>query len=197
MYRLSFPSRHTRTHQSLIRQYDISTHFMLNHGPCRSQEQRINSTQLNSFPSLPPSLPPRPSLPAMQSAPAKRRNPYTGQAPTPCLSPSPSPLPPRHGAPSPTYPQSSDEHHMPPVRLIARAKRHAIDILVSVVRKEGPLHRWPGRRRPHWRATSSASWHGVGIHSSSRSGKLVEGSSKAAKGRRRAYQEQRAQAVKR
>jgi len=36
---------HTRKHQNLIRQYDISTHFRLNHGPCRSQEQRINSTQ--------------------------------------------------------------------------------------------------------------------------------------------------------
>jgi len=39
---------YTRTHQNLIKQYDISTHFRLNHSPCRSQEQRLNSTQLNS-----------------------------------------------------------------------------------------------------------------------------------------------------
>jgi len=39
---------HTRTHQNLMKRHDISTHFRLNHGPCRSQEQRLNSTQLNS-----------------------------------------------------------------------------------------------------------------------------------------------------
>jgi len=42
---------HTRAHQNLIKQYDISTHFRLNHGPCRSQvknKESANSTQLKN-----------------------------------------------------------------------------------------------------------------------------------------------------
>ena len=30
---------HTCTHQNLIKKYDISIHFRLNHGPCRSQNK--------------------------------------------------------------------------------------------------------------------------------------------------------------
>ena len=47
------PARHTdgqtRTRQNLSKRYHISIHLRLNHGPCRSHEQRTNSTQLNAL----------------------------------------------------------------------------------------------------------------------------------------------------